>query len=122
MRCLWIPIIGGGSGGLSPTESFAAILKAIGNWAERNGIGYSSYQELAGHPRVLAVVENCVEKVNADLAADSHLAGSQIQRFLILHKELDPDDGELTRTRKVRRRFIAERYGRLVDARPRRSG
>ena len=61
-------------------------------------------------------MRECVEKVNADLAADERLAGSQISRFLVLHKELDADDGELTRTRKVRRGFIAERYQLLVDA------
>ena len=62
------------------------------------------------------LVRDCVEKVNADLAADPKLAGSQIHRFLILHKELDPDDGEITRTRKVRRGFIADKYGVLIDA------
>jgi long-chain acyl-CoA synthetase len=54
--------------------------------------------------------------VNASLADDAQMAGAQIRRFLILHKELDPDDGELTRTRKVRRRFVAEKYATLVEA------
>ena len=62
------------------------------------------------------MLADCVEKVNADLAADDKLANSQVHRFLILHKELDPDDDELTRTRKVRRRFIQDKYAVLVDA------
>jgi long-chain acyl-CoA synthetase len=89
--------------------------EAVGNWAERNAITYGGYQELAGLDAVYALVQGCVEAVNRDLAADSHLAGSQIRRFLVLHKELDADDGELTRTRKVRRRFISDRFRPLVD-------
>ncbi|MBK8907798.1 MAG: AMP-binding protein [Rhodospirillales bacterium] len=91
-------------------------LEAVGNWAERRHLAYSGYTDLAGRPQVLDLIEGCIEKVNADLAADEHLAGSQIKRFLILHKELDADDGELTRTRKVRRNIIAERYGELIAA------
>lgn len=91
-------------------------LDAVGNWAERRGIAYSSYQELAGHPDVYDLVGECIEQVNGDLAADPQLAGSRIARFLILHKELDADDGELTRTQKVRRRIIADRYAVLIDA------
>ena len=91
-------------------------LTAVGNWAERNNISYASYQELAGHPEVLATVQGHVEEVNADLAHDPMLAGCQIHRFLVLHKELDADDGELTRTRKVRRRIIEEKYGDLITA------
>ncbi len=91
-------------------------LEAVGNWAERRGIAYGSYQELAAEPRVYDLIQEEVEQVNRDLAADPHLAGSQIRRFLILHKELDADDGELTRTRKVRRGFIADKYGSLIDA------
>jgi long-chain acyl-CoA synthetase len=91
-------------------------LEATGNWAERRGLAYASYQELAAKPEVEELVAGCVAQVNRDLAADPALAGSQIRRFLILHKELDADDGELTRTRKVRRRFIGERYAPLVDA------
>ena len=91
-------------------------LDAVGNWAERNNVTYASYQELAAHPKVYALIQECIEQVNQSLAQDSHLSSSQIQRFLILHKELDPDDGELTRTRKVRRRIINERYGDLIDA------
>ncbi len=91
-------------------------LEAVGNWAERNGIAYSGYTDLAGRKEVYDQIQACVEKVNADLVDDPHLSGSQIRRFLILHKELDADDGELTRTRKVRRRIIAERYGDLIEA------
>jgi len=88
----------------------------VGNWAERNNVGYASYQELAAVPEVIDIVADCIDKVNADLAADPYLAESQIRRFVVLHKELDPDDGELTRTRKVRRGFIADRYDVIVDA------
>jgi len=91
-------------------------LEAISNWAERNNIAYASYQELAGHPQVYAMILGNIEQVNRDLASDTHLSGSQISRFLILHKELDADDGELTRTRKVRRRIVLEKYAVLIDA------
>jgi long-chain acyl-CoA synthetase len=90
--------------------------EAVGNWAERRGLPYAGYIDLAGKPEVYDLVAECVEKVNADLAADPKLAHSQIHRFLILHKELDPDDDELTRTRKVRRRFIQDKYALLVEA------
>jgi long-chain acyl-CoA synthetase len=89
---------------------------AVGNWAERRNLPYAGYPDLSQKPEVYELVKDCVEKVNADLAADERLAGSQISRFLILHKELDADDGELTRTNKVRRGFIAEKYAVLVDA------
>ena len=89
---------------------------AVGNWAERRGLAYSGYTELAALSEVYDLVAECVEKVNLDLAQDKLLAGSQIHRFMILHKELDPDDGELTRTRKVRRGFIAEKYAVLIEA------
>ncbi|MEZ5479015.1 MAG: AMP-binding protein [Thiolinea sp.] len=91
-------------------------LEAVGNWAERNNVSYASYQELAAHPQVYAMMLESIEQVNRDLSHDPMLAHSQIHRFLILHKELDPDDGELTRTRKVRRRIVAEKYGVLIDA------
>ena len=91
-------------------------LNAVGNWAERNNLAYSSYQELAQHPRVLAMVQSHVEEVNRSVAGDAMLSGCQIHRFLILHKELDADDGELTRTRKVRRRIIEEKYADLIAA------
>lgn len=89
---------------------------AVGNWAERRNLPYAGYTDLAQKPEVYQLIRECVEKVNADLAADEKLAGSQVHRFLILHKELDADDGELTRTNKVRRGFIAEKYQVLVDA------
>jgi long-chain acyl-CoA synthetase len=91
-------------------------LAAVGNWAERNNIAYSSYQELAGHPRVLEIIGGHVAEVNRSLAGDPMLSGCQVHRFLVLHKELDADDGELTRTRKVRRRIIEEKYADLIDA------
>jgi long-chain acyl-CoA synthetase len=91
-------------------------LDAVGNWAEKNGLAYTSYTDLAARPEVYDLIAGEVGKVNAGLAGDPKLVGSQIQRFLILHKELDPDDNELTRTRKVRRRFVAEKYKELIDA------
>ena len=89
---------------------------AVGNWAERRNIAYSGYTDLAGKPQVLELIRTCIEEVNAGLAHDAMVADSQIHRFLVLHKELDPDDDELTRTRKVRRNFIAEKYKVLIDA------
>src|SRR5689334_979050 len=91
-------------------------LGAVGNWAERRGIAYSGYTDLAGKPAVYELLTHCVEQVNSELAADPMLSASQVHRFLVLHKELDPDDDELTRTRKVRRRFIADKYAPLIDA------
>ena len=91
-------------------------MEAVGNWAERRNLPYAGYTDLAQKPQVYELIKECVEKVNADLSQDSMLAGSQISRFLVLHKELDADDGELTRTNKVRRGFIAEKYQVLVDA------
>ncbi|MEP7139679.1 MAG: AMP-binding protein [Caldimonas sp.] len=91
-------------------------IEAVGNWAEKRNLPYAGYADLAQKPAVLELVRECVQKVNADLAGDEKLSGSQIARFLVLHKELDADDGELTRTRKVRRGHIAERYRLLVDA------
>ncbi len=91
-------------------------LEAVGNWAERRGLPYAGYTDLASKPEVYELIADCVNQVNADLATDPKLQGSQVYRFLILHKELDPDDDELTRTRKVRRGFIAQKYGVLVEA------
>ena len=91
-------------------------MEAVGNWAEKRNLPYGGYAELSQKPEVCELILDCVQKVNADLAADEKLAGSQVSRFLILHKELDADDGELTRTRKVRRGFIGERYDVLIDA------
>jgi long-chain acyl-CoA synthetase len=91
-------------------------MEAVGNWAEKRNLPYSGYTDLASRDEVYALVRECIEKVNADLALEPELAGSQIRRFLILHKELDADDGELTRTRKVRRGAIGDKYGTLVAA------
>ncbi|MGH8771700.1 MAG: AMP-dependent synthetase/ligase, partial [Burkholderiales bacterium] len=89
---------------------------AVGDWAERRGLAYSGYTDLAGKKKVGDLIAECVDKVNSELAADPKLADTQIHRFLVLHKELDPDDDELTRTRKVRRGFVSEKYAILVDA------
>ncbi|ASM76940.1 long-chain fatty acid--CoA ligase [Vitreoscilla filiformis] len=91
-------------------------MEAVGNWAEKRNLPYAGYTDLASKPEVLALIRECVEQVNADLARDALLAGSQIHRFLVLHKELDADDGEMTRTRKVKRGFIQDKYQVLVDA------
>jgi long-chain acyl-CoA synthetase len=91
-------------------------LVAVGNWAERNGVTYGSYQELAGHPLVYGMIAKHVDEVNRSLSQEPRMGGAQVRRFLILHKELEADDGELTRTQKVRRGFIAERYEPLVKA------
>ena len=89
---------------------------AVGNWAERRNLPYAGYTDLAQKPEVYQLIKECVEKVNADQSVDTLLAGSQVSRFLILHKELDADDGELTRTNKVRRGFIGDKYQPLIDA------
>ena len=91
-------------------------LDAVGNWAERRNLAYSGYIDLAGQSEIYELVKECINKVNKDLSKDSRLGGSQIHRFIILHKELDADDGELTRTRKVKRNFVGERYKVLIDA------
>jgi long-chain acyl-CoA synthetase len=91
-------------------------MEAIGNWAEKRALSYSGYADLAAQPAVRDLIRGCIEQCNRELAADATLANSQIHRFLILHKELDADDGELTRTRKVRRRHVGEKYAALVDA------
>jgi len=89
---------------------------AVGNWAERRHIAYTSYTDLAQKPEVYDLIYNEINRVNKSLSQDEQLKGAQIKRFLLLHKELNPDDGEITRTRKVRRKFIAEKYGNLIDA------
>jgi len=106
---------------LGDMRDFVAVmlnidLTAVGSWAERNNVVYGSYQDLAGHPLVYDMIEQHIAEVNHSLAADKVMAGNQIKRFLILHKELDADDGELTRTQKVRRGFIADRYAPLIKA------
>jgi long-chain acyl-CoA synthetase len=109
-------VVAYGAGRPFATVMLNIDLAAVGDWAERNAIIYGSYQELAGHPLVYDLLAQHVAEVNQSLAAEQVMAGAQIRRFLILHKELDPDDGELTRTQKVRRGFIAERYAPLVTA------
>jgi long-chain acyl-CoA synthetase len=91
-------------------------LTAVGSWAERNNVVYASYQELAGNPRVYDIIARHIDEANRSLAEEEVMAGAQIRRFLILHKELDPDDGELTRTQKLRRGHIIDRYAPLVEA------
>ena len=103
--------------GLDACTAFINIdLTAVGNWAERNNIGYASYQELARHPQVMDTIQSHVEAVNASIAEDEMLSGCQVHRFVVLHKELDADDGELTRTRKVRRKIIAEKFADIISA------
>ncbi len=91
-------------------------MTAVGSWAERNNVVYGSYQELAAHPQVYDMIERHIEEVNRSLIDEGVMGTAQIRRFLLLHKELDADDGELTRTLKVRRSFIAERYAPLFNA------
>ena len=91
-------------------------MESVANLAERKNLVYSGYTDLASQELVYDLIQECVEKVNQALARDENLTGSQINRFLILHKELDADDGELTRTRKVRRSAISDRYTELIDA------
>src|ERR1044072_8652449 len=91
-------------------------LTAVGSWAELNNVVYGSYQELAGHPLVYDMIQKNIEETNRSLAEDKVTAGAQVRRFLILHKELDADDGEVTRTQKVRRGFVAQRYAPLINA------
>src|SRR5436853_850535 len=109
-------VVAFGDGRGEATAMINIDVQAVGDWAERRGIPYSGYTDLAAKPQVCELIRDCVERVNADLARDPKLSGSQIQRFVILHKELDADDGELTRTRKVRRGFIGEKYAALVEA------
>ena len=91
-------------------------LDAISNWAEKNDVTYASYHELAANDQVSSLVQDCVASVNQELAKEDQFKASQIQRFVVLHKELDADDGELTRTRKVRRKYVADKYSTLVNA------
>ncbi|MGC1496114.1 MAG: AMP-binding protein [Sulfitobacter sp.] len=105
-----------GNGRTECTAFINIDLTAVGNWAERNNIGYASYQELARHPQVMDTIQSHVEEVNKSVAEDEMLSGCQIHRFVVLHKELDADDGELTRTRKVRRKIIEEKYDDIIAA------
>ncbi len=91
-------------------------MEAVGNWFERRGLPYAGYVDLAGKQETYDIIAQCIESVNADLAKEAGMADTQVAKFLVLHKELDPDDDEMTRTRKVRRGFVAEKYAVLVDA------
>ncbi|MCF6304159.1 MAG: AMP-binding protein [Rhodobacteraceae bacterium] len=105
-----------GDGRDSCTAFINIDLGAVGNWAERNNVAYTSYQDLAAHPDVYGAIQQHIEEVNKSIAKDSMLSGCQINRFLVLHKELDADDGEMTRTRKVRRKIVADKYDDLIGA------
>lgn len=83
----------------------------VGKWAEKRQIAYTTYTDLSQKPEIYSLIRKQVEQANADLPP-----AARIQRFLLLHKELDADDAELTRTRKVRRRLIAQRYADLISA------
>lgn len=89
---------------------------AVGRWADKHNISYTGHADLASRDEVYGLIGECVAKVNAELACDRTLVKHQIHRFLILQKELHADDGVLTRTGKLRRGVIAERYRPLVDA------
>jgi long-chain acyl-CoA synthetase len=83
----------------------------VGNWAERRKLAYTSFQDLCARAEVRELVRAEIEKSNADLPA-----AIRVRRFLVLNKEFDPDDDEITRTRKIRRRFVAEKYAAVVEA------
>jgi len=83
----------------------------VGNWAERRGLAYTSYMDLSQKAEVCQLVREEIARGNATLPE-----ASRIRRFLLLTKDLEADDAEITRTRKVRRRFIAEKYGAVIDA------
>ena len=91
-------------------------LNSVSSWAERNNVIYASYQELAAHPQVYEMIRQRIVEMNTQLAKEERMKGSQIKRFLVLHKELDADDGELTRTLKVRRSFVSDRYAPFIEA------
>jgi long-chain acyl-CoA synthetase len=89
----------------------AIDLNTVGNWAERRGVAYTSYMDLSQKPDVQALIREEIEKGNTTLPAST-----AVRRFLLLTKDLEADDAEMTRTRKVRRRFIAEKYAEVIDA------
>jgi long-chain acyl-CoA synthetase len=105
-----------GNGRETCTAFINIDLNAVGNWAERNNIAYASYQELAGHSQVMDTIQSHGEEGNASVAQDPMLSGCQVHRFIVLHKQLDADDGELTRTLKVRRKIIEEKFADLIAA------
>ena len=85
--------------------------ETVSKWAERQGIAYGSYQDLSANPRVRALIRDEIRKCNAGLPE-----AARIRRFMLLNKELDADDNEVTRTRKIRRRFVGEKYKAVIDA------
>ena len=89
----------------------AIDLTTVGNWAERRNLAYTSFQDLSGKPEVRRLIGTAIAEVNTSLPA-----AARINRFLLLNKEFDADDNEITRTRKVRRRFVAEKYATVVEA------
>jgi long-chain acyl-CoA synthetase len=89
----------------------AIDMQTVGTWAEKRGLAYTSFMDLSRKPEVAALVADEIAKANATLPDIQ-----QIKRFLLLNKELDADDAEMTRTRKVRRRFVAEKYVNVIDA------
>ena len=89
----------------------AIDMQTVGTWAERKGLAYSSFMDLSRKPEVAALIAEEIGKANATLPDVQ-----QVRRFLLLNKELEADDAEMTRTRKVRRRFVAEKYAAVVDA------
>ena len=93
------------------TAMIAIDLNTVGNWAERRGIPYTSYADLSQKPEVCEVIREEIRKGNETLPEST-----RIRRFLLLTKDLEADDAEMTRTRKVRRRFVAEKYASVIDA------
>lgn len=86
-------------------------MENVGKWAERRQIAYTTYADLAQKSAVYDLIQREVERVNRDLPWTTH-----IRKFVLLHKELDPDDEEMTRTRKVRRKVVAQKYGSIIEA------
>jgi len=93
------------------TAMIAIALDPVGSWAERRGLAYSGYQDLTQKPEVRALIRAEIERCNQGL-----LAATRVRRFLLLAKDFDADDAEITRTRKLRRRVIAEKYAPVIEA------
>lgn len=100
-----------GKGRAILTAIICIDFQAVGQWAQEHGVAYTSYAELSQNPRVYDLIERQIADVNAHLPG-----GLSIDRFVNLHKEFDPDDGEVTRTRKLKRNVIDERYGPIIEA------
>ena len=90
--------------------------EAVGNWADKEGLSYTGFADLATLDEVYGLIGEVIASVNAALAEDPELAHAQVHRFLLLQKRLEPDDGELTRMRKVRRDVVSRRFASLVQA------